>query len=492
MTSNPQPGYYADPTSPGYVMYWDGARWVPESRRAAPAQRTRDVAADGRTAESAAATGTPTGGTASGGGRRGAPRPSPGRRVSPSRVYGDPAQAKGDPAARHGEVSDSQRREAWTPGHAGGDTPPAAPGRERGTHAARAEQAAAPAQDVSAPRTQARAPQPSSSAAPQVPPSRSQAQGRHSGAAVPQAPARTPAEAAAPTGGTWQAPSAPQAAPPRQAPQSQPQPQSQDAPPRPQAAPVPAVDASVDDSGMTVSVPSAFATAALSGAPAPLVPGPAPGRPEAAPWQQRPAPAAPGRRTGIPAHVLAQQNAEAQWERADPYAAAAAPEGPRVVVLANTGSRLLARLLDMLLLIVVSAPGTVPFLVLLANHMSKRLHAVAVNISTPQWKPLFSGVEFVYFAGAIGVMLVVGLLYEAISLRMRGQTLGKRLAGLRIVGAGGDDYPTAGQAVGRALLYYVLAAIPVVDVFNVLALTWSRPYRQCWHDRVARTMVVRV
>jgi uncharacterized RDD family membrane protein YckC len=258
------------------------------------------------------------------------------------------------------------------------------------------------------------------------------------------------------------------------------------------------VDAQQDndslDNGMTMPVPSAFVTAALSGAPAPLVPGPAPGRPEAAPWQQqRQAQQAsqPGRRTSIPAHLLAQRSAESEQQHADPYTSTAAPEGPRVVVLANSGSRLLARILDTLLLLVVSAPGTVPLLILLISHETKRLHAVALNISGPKWEPLFSGVEYIYLAGAIGVMLVVGLLYEAISLRMRGQTLGKRLAGLRIVGVGGDNFPSAAQAIGRSFLYYVIAALPIIDVFNVLALTWSRPYRQCWHDKLARTMVVR-
>jgi uncharacterized RDD family membrane protein YckC len=34
-TSTPAPGWYADPESPGYVRYWDGTAWVPDSVRPA-------------------------------------------------------------------------------------------------------------------------------------------------------------------------------------------------------------------------------------------------------------------------------------------------------------------------------------------------------------------------------------------------------------------------------------------------------------------------
>src|SRR5882672_5757054 len=27
--SSPRPGYYPDPSVPGYIRYWDGSKWVP-------------------------------------------------------------------------------------------------------------------------------------------------------------------------------------------------------------------------------------------------------------------------------------------------------------------------------------------------------------------------------------------------------------------------------------------------------------------------------
>ncbi|NDZ83730.1 DUF2510 domain-containing protein, partial [Streptomyces sp. SID10853] len=34
---SPTPGYYPDPSIPGYVRYWNGAAWVPGTSRPAPA-----------------------------------------------------------------------------------------------------------------------------------------------------------------------------------------------------------------------------------------------------------------------------------------------------------------------------------------------------------------------------------------------------------------------------------------------------------------------
>src|SRR6266436_4505099 len=36
MTTGPEAGYYADPSIPGYIRYWDGAQWVEGTSRPAP------------------------------------------------------------------------------------------------------------------------------------------------------------------------------------------------------------------------------------------------------------------------------------------------------------------------------------------------------------------------------------------------------------------------------------------------------------------------
>ncbi|WP_158800739.1 DUF2510 domain-containing protein, partial [Streptomyces sp. NRRL WC-3702] len=35
---SPTPGFYPDPSIPGYIRYWNGAAWVPGTSRPAPAE----------------------------------------------------------------------------------------------------------------------------------------------------------------------------------------------------------------------------------------------------------------------------------------------------------------------------------------------------------------------------------------------------------------------------------------------------------------------
>ena len=34
--STPRPGYYPDPSVPGYIRYWDGSKWVPGTSKPMP------------------------------------------------------------------------------------------------------------------------------------------------------------------------------------------------------------------------------------------------------------------------------------------------------------------------------------------------------------------------------------------------------------------------------------------------------------------------
>jgi uncharacterized RDD family membrane protein YckC len=81
---------------------------------------------------------------------------------------------------------------------------------------------------------------------------------------------------------------------------------------------------------------------------------------------------------------------------------------------------------------------------------------------------------------------VVGALYHIIFWRLRGQTPGKWLLGIRVVALGGGKV-----GIGRAALRvvgYVISAVPFyLGFFWVLG-----PRRRGFHDRLARTEVVYV
>lgn len=97
------------------------------------------------------------------------------------------------------------------------------------------------------------------------------------------------------------------------------------------------------------------------------------------------------------------------------------------------------------------------------------------------------------------VFAAVFFVYEAVQLALWGQTVGKRLTGIKVVSAAGGR-PRASQVLARAAIYALPPAVRPLPVLNVLAaifwladagLVFERPYRQTLHDRAAGTIVVR-
>jgi len=154
--------------------------------------------------------------------------------------------------------------------------------------------------------------------------------------------------------------------------------------------------------------------------------------------------------------------------------AAQVPSG--MAPLATLLQRFLARLIDLVVLIVLDA---VVSLALLHGNMGHPADAGS-------GRQLLVGVlTFVlYFA------------YEGGMTTARGQTLGKMV--LRIRAARLDDGAVPSGAVGwrRAAVYALPGAFvsillgPLFWLVNSLWCVWDRPYRQCLHDKAAKTVVV--
>ncbi|MEZ0064693.1 putative RDD family membrane protein YckC [Streptacidiphilus sp. MAP12-20] len=87
------------------------------------------------------------------------------------------------------------------------------------------------------------------------------------------------------------------------------------------------------------------------------------------------------------------------------------------------------------------------------------------------------------------------LVYGGLMLAVRGQTLGMRALGIRVVPLNGGERPTAGQAWLRtaAAVLPTLLPLNVGDVWSLLDpawLLWDKPNRQALHDKIARTVVI--
>ncbi|MBB0245091.1 RDD family protein [Streptomyces alkaliphilus] len=93
------------------------------------------------------------------------------------------------------------------------------------------------------------------------------------------------------------------------------------------------------------------------------------------------------------------------------------------------------------------------------------------------------------------VYLLVYFVYEGLMLTTRGQTLGKMLLGIRVARLDNGAVPAGNPGWIRAAVYSLPQLVPCLGtlfwLWNVLTCTWDRPYRQCLHDKAARTVVVR-
>lgn len=95
--------------------------------------------------------------------------------------------------------------------------------------------------------------------------------------------------------------------------------------------------------------------------------------------------------------------------------------------------------------------------------------------------------------GAFNLFWLVAVAYEIGMVALRGQTVGKRWLGIKVVDATTGAVPNLDQAARRAAPT-LIQIIPFIGAFAValyLPLLW-RPRRQGLHDRLAATVVVKV
>ncbi|SFD32891.1 RDD family protein [Streptomyces aidingensis] len=474
---NPGPDWYPDPSIPGYIRYWNGSAWVPGSSRPEP--------------------------------RAGEPRPGPPPGAFlPQPASGPPAPARPAGPEETGPVFFDEEN-ADTPG-----PPPAAPVPEprpalpelRGR--GEAERPRLPwgsDEDVStSPVASFRRGQQSGPGGPGGPGGQSVPGGQ--GAADPRTPfgrpapersgtAAEPAADAADAAGTgtegptWtqQVRELAQQAHDRRAqqepPRQSPQPPAPQPPPQPRA-PAPGAGAPGQPAPPAPQGPGPVPQQAS--APGPF-PAPAPARP----GQPGPAPRQPEQPRGHTVPVMGapqmaplteaglQVRATAPWE--SPFG------GSETAYPAKLGRRLLARIVDSLL--PLGAAGAVAFLLLDRgrDHIRAKVDAVEqAGVTQQVW--LLDGTTGAYLAMVLGAFLGLGLLLEALPTAFWGRSPGKALFGLRVLNVERQEKPSFGAALGRWLLYSVLGLV-ALGVVGVLWCVRDRPWRQCWHDKAARTFV---
>jgi uncharacterized RDD family membrane protein YckC len=226
-------------------------------------------------------------------------------------------------------------------------------------------------------------------------------------------------------------------------------------------------------------------------APAPPPPVPTPAPPPAVPQPVTPAwpgPPEPWRGGGYPG------------EHAPGRAAIPRPHG---LLLAGVGSRFVARMVDVLAVLV---------LCVIANAwLAVQFWRGIEPYATEAWRRILAGDRSTDGlpapAESTGTLIFMMLLattavwfaYEVPGSANSGQTLGKRLLGIKVVRLESDERLGFGRAFRRwgrlglpTLLWYCCGVGFLLQVIDCLFVTIDRPLRQALHDKAANTVVVRV
>ncbi|MEU6257765.1 RDD family protein [Streptomyces sp. NPDC047043] len=496
----PREGYYPDPSIPGYVRYWNGAAWVPGTSRPAPTDGEPLAPPPGTGPAPVEETGPHFFDED--------PEPSPAQAQHGSRP--EPASAWGaDRSHQSGFGGDQDRRVSWGSPQAAdprvpSDTParPAQPdGRVAGTDGTAtippadgdsadvvsggtfvfrrptANPGGAPAAGAStpgvpgpggptadegtmtfralSPRTgqqeQQGGAQPGSTGAPGF--------GAGKAAADRAAAAQAQPSAASPLSGPQQS----SASSPAPAPLAGPQQPSPTVPPQ-SAGPQATAAGRTPGGQVPAGQPLASAT--------PVTSGPGGGQPS---WAQQ-------------VHRLAgEEQPVAPWKPPVEDVFTAAARRQSAARPAGLGKRLAARLLDTVVLVGVTGAAAVPLGTKAIDHVDEKIDAAKLSGETVTvW--LLDGTTSVYLGIVLAVLLVFGVLYEALPTARWGRTLGKKLLGLEVRDIEAHEPPTFGAALRRWLVYSVPGLLGI-GVVGVLWCLFDRPWHQCWHDKAARTFV---
>jgi uncharacterized RDD family membrane protein YckC len=171
-------------------------------------------------------------------------------------------------------------------------------------------------------------------------------------------------------------------------------------------------------------------------------------------------------------------------------------------VLASPGVRLAARVIDIAAVLGLNIVANGYFFYLLmrevlpvSQEMSRRMaggQSMASVIAGAQTSGRAQLLQWVILA----IAALVWLAYEVPAVARTGQTLGKRVVGIRVVRLDGVTPVGAGRSLRRwnilgvPLLFPFCCIGPVIQAVDCAWLLFDRPLQQALHDKAAQTVVV--
>jgi uncharacterized RDD family membrane protein YckC len=165
---------------------------------------------------------------------------------------------------------------------------------------------------------------------------------------------------------------------------------------------------------------------------------------------------------------IADEPRPARGDRSPVYGVGAA----QTDLLATIGRRVGARLLDG---VIVGLPLTI--LVFAVSDVDQ----AKSTVHTPLWAQLLAA--------------AVAAVYEVVLIRLWGQTVGKRMLGIRVARITDGAVPDWTASAVRYLLPVLPLLLPIPGIFVLSMVIYLAavvdPLRRGWHDRAAGTIVVK-
>jgi uncharacterized RDD family membrane protein YckC len=169
------------------------------------------------------------------------------------------------------------------------------------------------------------------------------------------------------------------------------------------------------------------------------------------------------------------------------------PTSPGGYPLAEFTDRLVARLIDGLILGAISLVFVIP--IYLVVFVSVIPTATVVNGEPePTAQDVFAVLGPLLVAAALVAVLglIAGYIYEVETMFRTGQTVGKRVMKIRVIPLDPAAALTRGHAFKRFLVERGAALVPGMAWVDGLWQLWDKPHRQCLHDKFAATVVIKL
>lgn len=172
---------------------------------------------------------------------------------------------------------------------------------------------------------------------------------------------------------------------------------------------------------------------------------------------------------------------------------------------ASVRRRLLARVIDwgvhvpvgvgmlMMLVVVLGLMGTTPYFGIGGYDTDPPVTVIKFQTAAEIYDNLlllFAVLVYTFIVGAVAAFL-----HEVPLVALRGQTIGKTVAGIAVVRVDGGGAPGWGRSCARWGVLYLPLLVPLVGTLLTLLVVLSpvvHPRRRGWHDLVAGTIVVRL